>query len=127
MTPVLLRVLGMRRFAQVVVSQGAKELDKEGAAWLVDLMPGQDRGLMAAAWKETMAFESRPRLAEITCPTLVVAGAQDRAVPLHHTRMLEAGIPGSRLVVVEGAGHALVWTHPDVLVRVTEDFLATAT
>jgi pimeloyl-ACP methyl ester carboxylesterase len=122
-TPFLLRALGPRRFAEFVVSQGAKELKKEGAAWLVGLMANQDRKLMAAAWNEMMAFDSRQRLAEIACPTLVVAGAQDRAVPLHHARMLHEGIRGSKLVVIDGAGHTLIWTHPDELVQVAEDFL----
>ena len=125
-TPLLLRVLGTRRFAQLVVSQGAKELGKDGAEWLVGLMADRDRRLMVAAWKETMAFDSRRRLAEIACPTLVVAGAQDRAVPMHHARMLHEGIQGSKLVVIDGAGHALIWTHPDELVRVTEAFLGAA-
>lgn len=73
-----------------------------------------------------MAFDSRQRLAEIACPTLVIAGSQDRAVPMHHARMLNEGIRGSQLVVIEGAGHILIWTHPDELVRVTEDFLGAA-
>jgi pimeloyl-ACP methyl ester carboxylesterase len=125
-TPVLLRFLGPRRFAEFVVSQGAKELDKERAAWLVNLMANQDRRLMVAAWKETMAFDSRRRLGEIACPTLIVAGSQDQAAPMHHARMLHAGIRGSQLVVIEGAGHTLIWTRPDEFVRVTEDFLTTA-
>jgi 3-oxoadipate enol-lactonase len=122
-TPVLLRLLGPRGFAEFVVSQGAKELDKDRAAWLVNLMASQDRQLMAAAWNETMAFDSRPRLGEIVCPTLIVAGAQDQAVPLHHARMLHEGIGGSQLVVIAGAGHTLIWTHSDEFVQVTEDFL----
>jgi pimeloyl-ACP methyl ester carboxylesterase len=73
-----------------------------------------------------MAFDSRRRLAEIVCPTLVVAGSIDRAVPMHHARMLHDGIGGSKLVVIEGAGHTLIWTHPDELVRVTEDFVGAA-
>jgi hypothetical protein len=38
--------------------------------------------------------------------------------------MLHAGIAGSRLVIVEGAGHTLIWTHSDEFVRVTEEFIA---
>jgi pimeloyl-ACP methyl ester carboxylesterase len=125
-TPLLLRVLGPRRFAQFVVSQGAKELDKERAEWLVNLMANQDRQLMIAAWNETMAFDSRQRLGEIVCPTLIIAGSQDRAVPLHHARMLHEGIRGSQLVVIEGAGQTLIWTHPAEFVQVTEEFFAAA-
>jgi pimeloyl-ACP methyl ester carboxylesterase len=108
MTPAPLRVLDMRRFAQLVMAQGMQELDEAGAQWPVNLMTSQDRTLVSAAWKETMAFESRPRLAAIACPTLVVAGARDRAVPLHHARMLHAGIQGAQLVVIVGAGHSLI-------------------
>ena len=81
---------------------------------------------MIAAWEETMAFDSRQRIAEITCPTLIVAGSQDRAVPMHHAQMLHEGTRGSKLVVIPGAGHTLIWTHPDELVRVTEGFLGAA-
>jgi pimeloyl-ACP methyl ester carboxylesterase len=121
--PFLVRVLGPRRFAQLGVSLGAKELSKERAAWLVSLIANQDRKLMVAAWNETMAFDSRRRLAEIMCPTLIVAGSDDQAVPMHHARMLHEGIRGSKLVVIEGAGHTLIWTHSDEFVRVTEEFL----
>jgi pimeloyl-ACP methyl ester carboxylesterase len=125
-TPFLLRVLGPRRFAAFVVAQGAKELSNERAAWLVNLMAHQDRRLMVAAWKETMAFDSRKRLGGIACPTLIVAGSEDQAVPLHHAQMLHVGIRGSQLVVIEGAGHSLIWTHSNEFVRVTEDFLTAA-
>lgn len=77
---------------------------------------------MVFAWREMMAFDSRPRLAEIRCPTLVVAASNDQAVPIHHAKMLHDGIPGSQLVIVEGADHALIWTHSDELVRVATDF-----
>lgn len=70
-----------------------------------------------------MAFDSRRRLAEIACPTLIVAGSSDQAVPVHHARMLHDGIPGSQLVMIDGADHALIWTHPGELVRVVDEFL----
>jgi 3-oxoadipate enol-lactonase len=120
----LIRTLGMRRFARLVVSQGAKELPRERADWLTSLMAGQDRSLMVRAWKEAMAFDSRRRLAEISCPTLIIAGSSDTAVPMHHAQMLHAGIQGSRLAVIDGAGHTLIWTHPEQLTRIVEEFLA---
>src|SRR5262249_46196173 len=123
--PLLLRLLGIRQFARLVVSLGASELGRERGDWMVGLMAGQDKVLMLAGGKEAMSFDSRRPLASITCPTLVVAGANDHAVPIHHARMLHDGIAGSRLVVVEDAGHTLIWTHTDAFVRVVEEFLAT--
>jgi pimeloyl-ACP methyl ester carboxylesterase len=126
LTPLLLRTLGTEWMAKLVISLGARELGKERGAWLAGLMASQDRTLMVSAWQETMAFDSRSHLAEIRCPTLVVAGSKDSAVPFHHAKMLHHGIAGSRLVVIRGAGHALIWTHSDEFVRVVDSELATA-
>jgi pimeloyl-ACP methyl ester carboxylesterase len=123
LTPTLVYVLGVRRFAKFVISQGAKQLGKERADWLVGLMGDQDRKLMVSAWRETMAFDSRRRLAEIGCPTLVVAASNDQAVPIHHAKMLHDGITGSQLVIIDGADHTLIWTHSNELLRVTDEFL----
>lgn len=72
-----------------------------------------------------MAFDSRPRLAEIACPTLTVAGSNDRAVRIHHATMLHSGITGSQIVTIDGAVHALIWTHTDEFVHVIDEFLGT--
>ncbi len=123
LVPFLVRLLGMRRFAKLVLSQGLKQVDTERSDWVTRLIADQDARLMIAAWRAAMAFDSRPRLAEITCPTLVIAASNDTAVPIHHARMLHEGIPGSRLVVIDGADHALVWARPDELTRALDEFL----
>jgi pimeloyl-ACP methyl ester carboxylesterase len=124
LAPLLVRALGMRGFARLAVRMGAPEMGRPRGEWLANLMAEQDRDLMLAAWKQAMAFDSRRRLGEIRCPALIVAGSRDAAVPLHHARMLHEGISESRLHVVEGATHSLLWTHPDEVVRLTEEFLA---
>ncbi|MEU9742568.1 alpha/beta hydrolase [Micromonospora chersina] len=121
--PLVLQVLGMRLLAKLVVSQAAPQLGKDRADWLAGIMADQDRKLMVSAWKETMAFDSRRRLAEISCPTLVIAGSNDQAVPIHHANMLHDGVAGSQLVVIDDADHALIWTHSDEFERATDDFL----
>src|SRR6266540_525898 len=121
--PLLIHLLGMRRLANLVVSQSMLQIDQERAKWLASLMANQDQALMLTAWKETMAFDSRKRLGEIRCPTLVIAGSNDQGVPIHHAKMLHDGIPDSQLVIIDGADHALLWTHTDEFVRVTEEFL----
>ena len=57
---------------------------------------------------------------------LVIAGSEDKAVPIAHARMLAAGIPHAELRVVEGAGHTLIWTHPNALVSLVKPYLAFA-
>ena len=99
------------------------QLDKERAHWLGSLIADQDPKLMVTAWREMMAFDSRRRLAEIACPTLIVAASNDRGVPVHHAKMLHDGIAGSQLVIVDGADHALIFTHPEKFLRVIDEFL----
>src|SRR5262249_55945852 len=62
LAPLLIRILGTRRFAKLVVSQGARELSRERGDWLASLMASQDRSLMVRAWREAMVFDSRRRL-----------------------------------------------------------------
>ena len=119
----LIHLLGMRRFAKFVISQGLKRVPKERAEWVVNLIASQNPKLMITAWREVMKFDSRNRLSEIKCPTLIVAGANDEAVPMHHSKMLHDGVVGSELVVINNADHALIWAQPDELTRAVDTFL----
>jgi pimeloyl-ACP methyl ester carboxylesterase len=44
-------------------------------------------------------------LAAIRCPTTVIWGRDDRVIPLEYGERLNAGIKGSQLIVIDGAGH----------------------
>lgn len=125
LVPFFIHVLGMKRFAKFVISQGLQQLDKKHADWILGLIADQGRDLMLSAWKETMAFDSRRRLTQIKCPTLIIAASKDEAVPLHHAKMLHDGIIGSQLVIIDGANHALIWTHSDEFMLLVDKFLAT--
>jgi pimeloyl-ACP methyl ester carboxylesterase len=129
--PLLIRLLGVRRFVKLIISQGLKQIPKERAAWVANLIArtwGEaDPKSIELAWREAMAFDSRARLKEIKCPTMIVAGSNDNAVPMHHAKMLHEGISGSKLVVIEGGDHALLWAHPDELLRPVNEFLNAST
>jgi 3-oxoadipate enol-lactonase len=127
LVPLLIRLLGMRRFARLVLSQGMKRLRAERAAWVIDLIAAQDAALMVQAWDAAMAFDSRSRLSELKCPTLILAGANDAAVPAYHAEQLHDGIADSALLRVAGADHTLIWSQSEEFVRVTEDFLRVPT
>jgi pimeloyl-ACP methyl ester carboxylesterase len=49
--------------------------------------------------------DSRPGLAAIACPTLVLVGDSDEATPPELSREMAAAIPGARLVIVPECGH----------------------
>lgn len=51
------------------------------------------------------AWDGRERISAITAPALVVAGADDPAIPIEHAELIASRIPGARLHVLEGAAH----------------------
>jgi pimeloyl-ACP methyl ester carboxylesterase len=126
--PLLVRLLGVQLFVKLMISRGLKQIPKERAAWVASLISrtwGEaDPKSITLAWREAMAFDSRARLKEIKSPTLVIAGSDDNAVPIHHALMLRDGIAGSKLVVIEGADHTLLWAHSDQLLRAVNEFLS---
>jgi pimeloyl-ACP methyl ester carboxylesterase len=52
------------------------------------------------------------RLAEISCPTLIIAGSEDQLRGLDEAYELREGIQGSRLTVIEGSGHMIQLERP---------------
>jgi len=126
LTPWLIRLLGMKRLAALVVSRGLKRVGEARARGLAGLIAAQDEQAMVGVWKGALQFDSRSRLAEIRCPVLIVDGERDEAVPSRHAEELAAGIAGSRRVTVPGADHALIWTHADALAHAANEFLQSA-
>ena len=64
------------------------------------------------------------RLGDITVPTLVMAGRDDFVFPPECQRDLAEGIPGSQLVIIDGAGHSPQDERTDEVLRVLRAFLA---
>src|SRR5262249_4912993 len=89
LAPWLVRILGMRRLAGLVIlGGGGQRLSPETARWLQGILAANDKARMVEAVEAMKAFDSRPWLYQIACPTLVIAGATDTAVPLTHAQML---------------------------------------
>ena len=56
--------------------------------------------------------DSLPTLARIACPTLVLCGREDQLTPVARHEEIAAGIPDSKLVVIEGCGHLSTMEKP---------------
>jgi 3-oxoadipate enol-lactonase len=78
-----------------------------------ELTPLRERAtkMSAAAIRDLILgaseFDGRPALARIRAPTLILVGDEDVLAPVWCAREIARGIAGSRLEIVEGAGHAL--------------------
>ena len=70
--------------------------------------------------------DSRPLLAAIRCPTLVLVGADDQLTPPELAREMAAGIAGSRLAVVAACGHLSSLEQPGEVSRALAGLLAAA-
>ena len=72
----------------------------------------------------TWYTDFRQDLARIDVPTLVLHGDQDRILPIAASGLRTPKlIKGSKLVVIEGAPHGLLWTHADQVNRELLGFL----
>ena len=95
----------------------------ERDAW-VRRIRGVDRVGLARAVDGVIDREGvHDRLGEIGCPTLVVVGDQDVATVPAKAERIHAGIPGSRLVVIPGAGHSSSIEEPEAVTATLRDFL----
>lgn len=79
--------------------------------------------LMREVLVKTVNEDLTPYLPLIACPTLLVWGEHDAAVPLADAKIMEAAIPGSGLAVVAGAGHYPFLDQPYVFGRILDSFL----
>lgn len=67
--------------------------------------------------------DSTPTLAQIDVPTLIIHGAEDQLIPLAEAQAMHQAIPGSRLVVIDDAGHMPNLEQPDDFSDAVADFL----
>ena len=63
------------------------------------------------------------RLDEVQCPVLVLHGDADAVLPLDSSEQLTAGLPGSHLAVMAGAGHAPMLSRPAAVAAAIESFV----
>jgi 3-oxoadipate enol-lactonase len=61
-------------------------------------------------------------LADVSVPTLVVSGEEDRTLPSIHSQRIAENLPGSRHVQVSGAAHLVALEKPDEANALIFDF-----
>ncbi len=129
---------GRETFAKAALAQGLHWVADQMAPKL--LKPSPDAAALAevrtligactpvgvAAAQRGMALrpDSTPTLGTITCPTLVVVGAEDGLTPPAEAEKLAAGIRGARLARIAGAGHLSNLEQPAAFNKVLTGFVA---
>ena len=99
--------------------RGGEVLERVRAMMLGTSPEGAAAALRAMALRR----EQTELLPSINVPTLIVVGADDSITPPSDAEVMSAKISGSRLVVVEGAGHLSNVERPEEFDRALVEFL----
>ena len=103
------------------LEENPDEVD-EYVVWRVD--HSQPRYAFKRQRGAIRGFDREDRLGTITAPTLIVHGDSDRVVPSANAHLLGELIPGSRVVILEQAGHACTFDQRDGFNAAVLEFLA---
>ncbi len=103
--------------------------DHEGDSDLYAIHRGMAEANGAAAFENQQEAiiarpDSRPDLAGIKIPTLIIVGEGDQITPPEVAQEMHAGIEGSRLVVAPKSGHLALLEHPDVVHAALKEWAA---
>lgn len=77
--------------------------------------------------KPEMLREIRDAAHEISVPTLIVWGKQDRVVPVHHAKVAHSKIPHARLHLFDNCGHTPQLEYPNEFNALIRDFVQETT
>jgi pimeloyl-ACP methyl ester carboxylesterase len=69
--------------------------------------------------------DSRPTLATIKCPTLVLTGDADNTIPNAFSKEMAEGIASAKLVVLANCGHLPQPEQPEATTRALVEWLGT--
>jgi 2-hydroxy-6-oxonona-2,4-dienedioate hydrolase len=87
---------------------------------LLDYARRGPRQILAAA-QAMLRHPMAERLAAVTAPVVVVRGSRDPIVGQAWAEQAAAAPADGRLVVVEGAAHAVDWSHPRAVLEVVQE------
>jgi pimeloyl-ACP methyl ester carboxylesterase len=128
-----LRLVEAGRFTEVVEERIPILVhpDRRGEAALVGAARAMAAETGAAAFlRQQRAImtraDSRPGLAAIACPTLLVVGRQDGIVTQAHQDEMASAIPGARLEIIEDCGHLATVERPEAVNGLLRGFLGGA-
>jgi pimeloyl-ACP methyl ester carboxylesterase len=107
-----------------LLSERARAQSLEVAARLREMMTRTNPSGAAAALRGMAARRDQTdTLSKISVPTLLIVGGEDVITPPSEAKAMRERIEGSRLVIIEGAGHVSNLERPEEFGRALEEFL----
>lgn len=120
------RVSGMEVFAATTsarwLTSGASPDLRERLNRMIAATPLDGFAACATALKD---YDYAAELGRVAVPTLLIAGAEDGAMPEGMARTLQPAIAGARMEIIEGAGHVPCFERPEAFNALLSGFLET--
>ena len=91
------------------------EIDRMAEETGAEAFISQQRAIIGRA-------DSRPTLAIIKCPTLMIVGASDQLTPPAHAEEIAMGIKGAKFVTLAGCGHMSTMEKPEEVTKLLVEF-----
>lgn len=117
--------MSMREMAEKLLDQllapGAPESARRAAVESVSAVPPD---VYRAAMRAFLSFDGTDVVPNITTPTLVIAGGEDRTMPVDVVEAMARQIVGARFDVISGVGHLANLEDAPAFNRVLADFLS---
>lgn len=102
----------------VFAPEGAPPLEYVRAYAAMILRPTSMRALADDQLHSTRAMQAvMARYPELQVPLVIINGTADASTPIEQARRLHRIVPGSRLAVPPGAGHEVMFFHPDKVMQ----------
>lgn len=78
----------------------------------------------AALWEMVSGLDTLPRLPELTCPVLVIVGAEDTSTPPAAAQRIADAVAGARLETVDSSAHLTPLEAPGTVNTLLTEFLS---
>jgi pimeloyl-ACP methyl ester carboxylesterase len=117
----LVRRPGLRRVMLYGVAQYPERLAPE---LCYEVASGAGKPGFLDALDAIINYDFRDRLPEISVPTLIIWGRNDRIVPVSGAYEYEQLIPGSKRVIFEDTGHVPMLERPGRFNKLVDEFLS---
>lgn len=108
---------------RVVRGSFSRSADARLVALARQRMLEADPAVLHLDFQACARFDLTHQLGEVTCPVLVICGADDRMTTEAQNRRLAESLPAGELQVLEGGGHMVMLEQPDAVAGCMADFL----
>jgi 3-oxoadipate enol-lactonase len=99
------------------------DADPEGVRIATEVMGRTPAEAFRASIHTIVTFNALAILAEISAPTLLIAGSKDTNAPAPTMEKMAARIPGARFALIEGAGHLANLERPSMFNALLSSFI----